>query len=207
MCMCQCICSCASRCSSASEVHVSLRKDQVCCRLHTRLCVVSASTCVYLLVRACMSFTYSCARVYRICSLNVRLNVNIQRVHTKCCALYKCMLLWLTAAPAAERCSLPHKSGTPHSVAHSPATLSKRCSAHTTDCIYVHILMSCDCCTSYHVTLQVGQYVGHTAPKTKDMIKKAFGGILLVDEAYYLYNASNDKDYGQVSMHHLFELI
>eukprot|EP00953_Heterococcus_sp_UTEX-ZZ885_P042240 21478-Heterococcus_DN1.PRE.2 len=43
----------------------------------------------------------------------------------------------------------------------------------------------------------VGQYVGHTAPKTKDMIKKAFGGILLVDEAYYLYNASNDKDYGQ----------
>jgi hypothetical protein len=48
------------------------------------------------------------------------------------------------------------------------------------------------------LTVQVGQYVGHTAPKTKDMIKKAFGGILLVDEAYYLYNASNDKDYGQV---------
>jgi hypothetical protein len=53
---------------------------------------------------------------------------------------------------------------------------------------------------------QVGQYVGHTAPKTKDMIKKAFGGILLVDEAYYLYNASNDKDYGQVTYSFISDL-
>jgi len=42
--------------------------------------------------------------------------------------------------------------------------------------------------------------VGHTAPKTKEMVKKAMGGILLVDEAYYLYNAANDRDYGQASI-------
>jgi probable Rubsico expression protein CbbX len=53
----------------------------------------------------------------------------------------------------------------------------------------------------------VGQYVGHTAPKTKEMIKKAFGGILLVDEAYYLYNASNDKDYGQESIEILLNVM
>jgi probable Rubsico expression protein CbbX len=46
----------------------------------------------------------------------------------------------------------------------------------------------------------VGQYVGHTAPKTKEIIKQAFGGILLIDEAYYLYNAENHKDYGQESL-------
>lgn len=46
----------------------------------------------------------------------------------------------------------------------------------------------------------VGQYVGHTGPKTKNVIKTAFGGVLLVDEAYYLYNASNDRDYGQESI-------
>ena len=42
--------------------------------------------------------------------------------------------------------------------------------------------------------------MGHTAPKTKEMVKKAMGGILLVDEAYYLYNAANDRDYGQASI-------
>ncbi|KAG8467045.1 hypothetical protein KFE25_000361 [Diacronema lutheri] len=53
----------------------------------------------------------------------------------------------------------------------------------------------------------VGQYVGHTAPKTKEMIKKAFGGILLIDEAYYLYNAANDKDYGQESIEILLNVM
>jgi len=53
----------------------------------------------------------------------------------------------------------------------------------------------------------VGQYVGHTAPKTKEMIKKAFGGVLLVDEAYYLYNASNDRDYGQESIEILLNVM
>lgn len=53
----------------------------------------------------------------------------------------------------------------------------------------------------------VGQYVGHTAPKTKNVIKKAFGGVLLIDEAYYLYNASNDKDYGQESIEILLNVM
>jgi probable Rubsico expression protein CbbX len=53
----------------------------------------------------------------------------------------------------------------------------------------------------------VGQYVGHTAPKTKEMIKKAMGGLLLVDEAYYLYNASNDRDYGQESIEILLNVM
>ena len=53
----------------------------------------------------------------------------------------------------------------------------------------------------------VGQYVGHTAPKTKEMIKKAMGGVLLVDEAYYLYNAANDRDYGQESIEILLNIM
>jgi len=53
----------------------------------------------------------------------------------------------------------------------------------------------------------VGQYVGHTAPKTKEMIKKALGGCLLVDEAYYLYNASNDRDYGQEAVEILLNVM
>jgi probable Rubsico expression protein CbbX len=53
----------------------------------------------------------------------------------------------------------------------------------------------------------VGQYVGHTAPKTKEMIKKALGGVLLVDEAYYLYNAANDRDYGQESIEILLNVM
>uniref|UniRef100_A0A7S0XI83 AAA+ ATPase domain-containing protein n=1 Tax=Erythrolobus madagascarensis TaxID=708628 RepID=A0A7S0XI83_9RHOD len=53
----------------------------------------------------------------------------------------------------------------------------------------------------------VGQYVGHTAPKTKEQIKKAMGGVLLVDEAYYLYNASNDRDYGQESIEILLNVM
>merc|ERR1712054_256996 len=46
-----------------------------------------------------------------------------------------------------------------------------------------------------------------TAPKTKEMVKKAMGGILLVDEAYYLYNAANDRDYGQESIEILLNVM
>jgi len=53
----------------------------------------------------------------------------------------------------------------------------------------------------------VGQYVGHTAPKTKEMVKKAMGGVLLIDEAYYLYNAANDRDYGQESIEILLNIM
>lgn len=74
------------------------------------------------------------------------------------------------------------------------------------------ILQRMGYCRSGHVVIAtrddlVGQYVGHTAPKTKEMVKKAMGGILLVDEAYYLYNAANDRDYGQESIEILLNVM
>lgn len=51
----------------------------------------------------------------------------------------------------------------------------------------------------------VGQYVGHTAPKTKEVIKKAMGGVLFIDEAYYLYRPENERDYGQEAIEMLLQ--
>ena len=53
----------------------------------------------------------------------------------------------------------------------------------------------------------VGQYVGHTAPKTKEVLKKAMGGLLFIDEAYYLYRKENERDYGQESIEILLQVM
>jgi probable Rubsico expression protein CbbX len=53
----------------------------------------------------------------------------------------------------------------------------------------------------------VGQYVGHTAPKTKDVLKKAMGGVLFIDEAYYLYRPENERDYGQEAIEMLLQVM
>ena len=53
----------------------------------------------------------------------------------------------------------------------------------------------------------VGQYVGHTAPKTREVLKKAMGGVLFIDEAYYLYRPENERDYGQESIEILLQVM
>ena len=53
----------------------------------------------------------------------------------------------------------------------------------------------------------VGQYVGHTAPKTREVIKRAMGGVLFIDEAYYLYKPENERDYGQESIEILMQFM
>ncbi len=53
----------------------------------------------------------------------------------------------------------------------------------------------------------VGQYIGHTAPKTKEVLKKAMGGVLFIDEAYYLFRPENERDYGQESIEILLQIM
>ena len=53
----------------------------------------------------------------------------------------------------------------------------------------------------------VGQYIGHTAPKTKEILKKAMGGVLFIDEEYYLYRPENERDYGQESIEILLQVM
>ncbi|MGH3961503.1 AAA family ATPase, partial [Mycobacterium sp.] len=60
-----------------------------------------------------------------------------------------------------------------------------------------------------HVTRDdlVGEYIGHTAPKTKEVIKRAMGGVLFIDEAYYLYRPENERDYGQEAIEILLQVM
>lgn len=60
-----------------------------------------------------------------------------------------------------------------------------------------------------HVTRDdlVGQYIGHTAPKTKEVLKRAMGGVLFIDEAYYLYRPENERDYGQEAIEILLQVM
>jgi probable Rubsico expression protein CbbX len=53
----------------------------------------------------------------------------------------------------------------------------------------------------------VGQYVGHTAPKTREVLKRARGGVLFIDEAYYLYRPENERDYGQEAIEILLQVM
>ena len=53
----------------------------------------------------------------------------------------------------------------------------------------------------------VGQFIGHTAPKTKDVLKKAMGGVLFIDEAYYLHRPENERDYGQEAIEILLQVM
>ncbi|MEO7555049.1 MAG: AAA family ATPase [Acidimicrobiales bacterium] len=53
----------------------------------------------------------------------------------------------------------------------------------------------------------VGQYVGHTAPKTKEVLKRAMGGVLFIDEAYALHRPDNERDYGQEAIEMLLQVM
>jgi probable Rubsico expression protein CbbX len=53
----------------------------------------------------------------------------------------------------------------------------------------------------------VGQYIGHTAPKTREILKRAMGGVLFIDEAYYLYRPENERDYGQEAIEILLQVM
>ena len=53
----------------------------------------------------------------------------------------------------------------------------------------------------------VGQYIGHTAPKTREVLKRAMGGVLFIDEAYYLYRPENERDYGLEAIEILMQVM
>ena len=74
------------------------------------------------------------------------------------------------------------------------------------------ILYKLDYCRKGHLMTVtrddlVGQYIGHTAPKTKEILKKAMGGVLFIDEAYYLYKPDNERDYGSEAIEILLQVM
>ena len=74
------------------------------------------------------------------------------------------------------------------------------------------ILYQLDYCKKGHLLTVtrddlVGQYIGHTAPKTKEVLKKAMGGVLFIDEAYYLYKPDNERDYGSEAIEILLQVM
>nr|YP_003002233.1 putative rubisco expression protein [Aureoumbra lagunensis]ACS36945.1 putative rubisco expression protein [Aureoumbra lagunensis] len=74
------------------------------------------------------------------------------------------------------------------------------------------ILYKLDYCRKGHLLTVtrddlVGQYIGHTAPKTKEVLKKAMGGVLFIDEAYYLYKPDNERDYGAEAIEILLQVM
>jgi probable Rubsico expression protein CbbX len=53
----------------------------------------------------------------------------------------------------------------------------------------------------------VGEYIGQTAPKTKKLLDRAKGGVLFIDEAYYLHRTDSEKDYGQEAIEILLQVM
>jgi probable Rubsico expression protein CbbX len=53
----------------------------------------------------------------------------------------------------------------------------------------------------------VGQFIGHTAPRTREVLKRAMGGVLFIDEAYYLHRPENERDYGQEAIEILLQIM
>ncbi|MGH3157292.1 MAG: AAA family ATPase, partial [Streptosporangiaceae bacterium] len=53
----------------------------------------------------------------------------------------------------------------------------------------------------------VGEFIGQTAPKTKRVLDRAMGGVLFIDEAYYLYRAADSRDYGQEAIDILLQVM
>ena len=103
------------------------------------------------------------------------------------------------SAPSARRCTCPSRATRAPARRRSRCGWPRSCTASATS-------------PSSHVVAVtrddlVGQYVGHTAPKTKEVLKRAYGGVLFIDEAYYLYRPENERDYGAEAIEILLQVM